>query len=136
MSVAGGRIPVTSWQQKEVRKRRNEEMKSFTSLRVYYRIVNAFAVNLTIMKITNHKSQITNKSQSPNYKLQNKEAPFGHICNAFGEKNTRALLSRPGHLLFGPCGFGHCILEFVCDLYFVIWNFQPKALSFLAGSRS
>jgi len=38
-----------------MKKRRNEEMKNFASLRAYYRIVNAFAVNLTIMKITNYK---------------------------------------------------------------------------------
>jgi hypothetical protein len=34
-------------------------------------------------KITNYKSQITNKLQFRNYKLQNKEAPFGQL-----EKNA------------------------------------------------
>jgi hypothetical protein len=38
------------------------------------------------IKITKYKSQITNKLQSQNYKLQTKEVPFGHIVYAFGER--------------------------------------------------
>jgi hypothetical protein len=38
-------------------------------------------------------------------------------------KNTKWCLFSSPIGLFVICGFGHCNLEFVCNLYFVICNF-------------
>jgi len=49
----------------------------------------------TKMKITNYKSQITNKLQIPNSKLQNKKAPFGQL-----EKNATVQFSMTDNRFF------------------------------------
>jgi len=76
-----------------------EETENFASLRAYYRIVNAFAVNLTIMKITKYKIQITNKLQFQNYKLQTVGAKnFSPLLRA--EKNADVQFSMTDNRLF------------------------------------
>jgi hypothetical protein len=69
-------LAIGSWQGKdEVRKLGSEERKKRRNRETEKR---------RRKKITNYKIQITNKSQSQNYKLQTKEVPFGHIVYACG----------------------------------------------------
>jgi hypothetical protein len=70
----------------------------------------------------NYKIQITNYKQTtiPKLQITNKEEPFGQILYAFGEEHKIVSFIKPARAI---CNFGHCNLEFVCNLYFVFCNF-------------
>jgi len=68
-------------------------------------------------KITNHKIQITNKSQSQNYKLQTKRSPSGKFYTPSARDIKCCLLSSPIGLFV--------ILEIVIWNLFVICILAP-----------
>jgi hypothetical protein len=70
----------------------------------------------------NYKLQITNYKQItiPKLQITNKGESFGQILYAFGGEHKMESFIK---LDRDACNFGHCNLEFVCNLYFVFCNF-------------
>jgi hypothetical protein len=85
--------------------------------RQYQRVFDVCGI-LFAFEIPNYKSQITNKIQTTNYKIQTKRCPADNF-----ELLRRGAPSGVFKRDRAVCNFGHCNLGFVCNLYFVICNF-------------
>ena len=81
-----------------------------------------------VFKITKYKSQITNKLQTTNYKLQTKRCPSDNFKRL--RRGVYSGIFKPERAV---CNFGHCNLGFVIfshslsnSLLFYIPNFRSR----------